>query len=78
MGNQPSTFLFFCLKDFRLSQFLNVPGTSDHIFEAIDRKKVLTILEKAVYRVTACFFTESKLHREYFLEIFREFQNSYF
>ena len=34
MGNQASTFLFFCLKDLRLSQFF-VLGTIDYIFGAM-------------------------------------------
>ena len=35
MGNQGSTFVFFCLKDLKLLQFLFVPETSGSIFEAI-------------------------------------------
>ena len=30
MGNQASTFLFFCLKDFGLSRFFIVLGTNDN------------------------------------------------
>ena len=35
MGQSAFHFLIFCLKDFRLSQFLIVSGTSVHIFGAM-------------------------------------------